>query len=66
MQQKTGKQQKDPFTSLHMIKENVSHWAEFEILQNGALLCIGFDQSDTSGYNTSCVGLVAMYLLHRF
>ena len=64
MQQKTRK--KDLFTSLHMIKENVLHWAEFEILQNGALFCIGLDQSDTSGYNTSCAGLVAMYLLHRF
>ena len=34
----TGKtQKKDPFTSLHKIKENLSLWAELEILRNGAL-----------------------------
>ena len=35
MTQKT--QMKDPFTSLHKIKANLPHWAEFEILRNGAL-----------------------------
>jgi len=30
-------QKKDPFTSLHKIKANLPHWAEFEILRNGAL-----------------------------
>ena len=29
-------QKKDPFTSLHKIKANLPHWAEFEILGNGA------------------------------
>jgi len=28
---------KDPFTSLHKIKANLPHWAEFEILRNGVL-----------------------------
>jgi len=28
---------KDSFTSLQKIKENLPHWAEFEILRNGAL-----------------------------
>ena len=28
-------QKKDPFTSLHKIKANLPHWAEFEILRNG-------------------------------
>ena len=30
-------QKKDPFTSLHKIKASLPHWAEFEILRNGAL-----------------------------
>ena len=30
-------QKKDPFTSLHK-KENLPHWAELEILRNGALI----------------------------
>jgi len=30
-------QKKDPFTSLHKIKENLPHWAKLEILRNGAL-----------------------------
>ena len=30
-------QKKEPFTSLHKIKANLPHWAEFEILRNGAL-----------------------------
>jgi len=30
-------QKKDPFTSPHNIKANLPHWAEFEILRNGAL-----------------------------
>jgi len=29
-------QKKDPFASLHEIKANLPHWAEFEILRNGA------------------------------
>jgi len=33
----TKKTHKDPFTSLHKIKANLPHWAEFEILRNGAL-----------------------------
>ena len=35
-------QKKDPFTSLHKIKANRPHWAEFEILRNGAQNEIGF------------------------
>ena len=31
-------QKKDPFTSLHKIKANLPHLAEFEILRNGALV----------------------------
>ena len=31
-------QKKEPFTSLHKIKANLPHWAEFEILRNGALI----------------------------
>ena len=33
-------QKKDPFTSLHKIKENLPRWAELEILRNGALLSL--------------------------
>ena len=33
-------QKKDPFTSLHKIKANLPHWAEFEVLRNGALLVL--------------------------
>ena len=41
-------QKKDPFTSLHMIKENLVHWAELEIVWNGDksttfLYCFEFD-----------------------
>ena len=31
-------QKEDPFTSLHKIKANLTHWAKFKILWNGALL----------------------------
>jgi len=30
-------QKEDPYTSLHKVKANVQHWADFEILWNGAL-----------------------------
>jgi len=36
-------QKKDPFTSLHKIKANLPHWAEFEILRNGALMLVYYN-----------------------
>ena len=47
MTQKT--QKKDPFTSLHKIKANLPHWAEFEILRNGAYSAVLDSQVRVSG-----------------
>jgi len=52
-------QKKDPFTSLHKIKANLPHWAEFDFLRNGAscyLLshCTDWQQWDNFIYFLKC------------
>jgi len=50
-------QKKNPFTSLHNIKENLPLWVELEILRNGALCLILEDYGELVALSTFSCGL---------